>query len=72
MLGFGGGFTGLVMLIMAGYIISSGYERLYLVTEPKDKYGLPAITLIVMLLVLSVLQALLSGLIIRELPFALF
>ncbi|MBK8021380.1 MAG: hypothetical protein IPK19_08065 [Chloroflexi bacterium] len=73
MLGFGGGFTGLVMLIMAGYIMSSGYERLYLVTEPKDKYGLPAITLIVMLLVLSVLQALLSGLIIRgALPFALF
>ncbi|MCK6578544.1 MAG: hypothetical protein L6Q98_10620 [Anaerolineae bacterium] len=73
LLGFGGGYTGLIMLILAGYIMSSGYERLYLLTETKDKAALPLITLLVMLLAISLFRVILSSLVIGgALPFALF
>ncbi|MBL8133009.1 MAG: hypothetical protein JNL42_14205 [Anaerolineae bacterium] len=73
LLGFGGGYTGLVMLILAGYIMSGGYERLYLLTETRDKAVLPLITLLVMLLAISLFRVILSSLVIGgALPFALF
>lgn len=70
LLRFGSGVTGILMMILAAYIMSEGYERLYLLTEPRDKYAIPAITLIVMLLIVILIRAILGGVIIGgALPF---
>lgn len=66
----GSGVTGILMMILAAYIMSEGYERLYLLTEPRDKYAIPAITLIVMLVISILIRAILGGVIIGgALPF---
>lgn len=71
--GFGGGLTAVFMMVLAGYIMGDGYERLYLVTEPKDKFAIPAIALIVMLVVTVIFRALFGGVIVGgALPFTLF
>lgn len=70
LLGFGTGLTAIFMMILAGYIMSEGYERLYLLTEPRDKYAIPAITLIVMLLIAVIFRAIFGAIIIGSaMPF---
>ena len=72
LLGLGGGLSGVFMLVLAGYIMGEGYGRLYVISEPRDKYAVPAITLLTMLVVIVIISVLLSGLIIgRALPFAI-
>ncbi len=73
LLGVGGTFTGIFMMIFAAYIMGDGYERLYLINDANKKYAVPAITFLVMLVVIALLRTILGGLIVGgALPFALF
>lgn len=72
LLGFGGGLTGIFMLILAGYIMGEAYGDLYVISEPRDKFAIPAIALLTMLVVITVATIVLGAFIVGgAVPFAL-
>lgn len=72
LVGVGSSITSIVALVFAGYVMGEGFSRLYLLTETNDKYALPAITLVVMLIAVFLAGGLLNGLIFSlALPFAI-